>query len=89
MEGKMKLLISSLVLTFAFAGTFAFADEDHHKEETPNYRVCAARDANGREWRYYTSYWNPQTYTQRKALELCKAHSARPGTCYKSYCREW
>ncbi len=97
----MKLILSSLALTLAFSATsFAFADvttpglvsslvSDSEHQEEPNYRVCAARDSQGREWRYYTSIWNPKQYTQRKAVEKCKAHSARPGSCRASGCREW
>lgn len=92
----MKLLFSSLVLAFAFAGSsIASADcsgslvGDCNHEEQPNYRMCRAHDANGNEWRYYTSFWNPKQYTQRKAVEKCRANSSAPRSCRAAGCREW
>ena len=84
----MKFLMSALFLLSLSQVSFAQVSDSEHVEDPYN-RVCAARDSNGREFRYYTSVWNPASYTQRKAVEKCRNSSTRPGTCRPAGCREY
>jgi hypothetical protein len=70
-------------------GGSLIGDCDDDDEEDLNYRVCRARDSQGREFRYYTSIHNPATYTQRRAFEKCRASSTRPASCRKAGCTEY
>lgn len=101
----MKFILSALALIFVSGSAFAFDfDQDDldwglfsncslvadcDDDEEPNTRVCAARDGRGQSFRYYTHVAHPISYTQRKAVEKCRAQSSSPASCRAAGCREY
>ncbi len=69
--------------------SLASSSDDDDDEEDYNYRVCAARDSGGREYRYYTTVHHFASYTQRRAVEKCRANSPSPRSCRATGCREY